>query len=146
MARPEHNVKLFASFQVRIADRIVEQIVEEQVPQILEEIVEMVTLTTATADRRAIVECILHRLWRSGFNSAPWGRGRGRLVQVVQIFPDVRISDRCVKDRPEFGRDRRAGRVNECNSVPSSNCGYAYSTDDGGKCRGGDKCPPRVDF
>ena len=47
---------MLSALQECIAERIVEQIVEGLVPQILEEIVELVSLTSATADRRVIVD------------------------------------------------------------------------------------------
>ena len=53
---------------------------------------------------------------------------------------------RCTIPASDLGRDRRAGKVDDCNSGPSSNCGCVYSTDYGEKCGGSGKCPPGVDF
>ena len=53
--------RTLCAFAGRHLGRTVGQIDEGSVPQILEEIVEMVSLTSATADRPAIVVCLFHR-------------------------------------------------------------------------------------
>ena len=134
--------------KVRVSERIGEQISDKPMPQILKEIVELVRLTSATVDLRAIVD-VPDLQNRNGFGSAQWSRCRRPRTTVRERncagdrvrFPRARLGEyhrtdcRCAISS-EFGRDRRAGEVDECNGRPSSDRRRAYSTDYDDSCRG----------
>ena len=101
-------------------------------PQILDEIVNVVFLTSAPADRRAIVMSLFHRLWRSVSTAhrgtdcrSPRATGRERNCAggsdhspaLLRAYVHRLSMCQCLR----FGTNRQSGEVDECNSGPSSN-------------------------
>ena len=102
--------------------------------QILEATFELIRLTNATTDRRAIVGYAYSTDKGSGFSSGPWSRlsttpytGFGKLWRLSRLFPrsasgsvSSKIVHVIVAERLGFGSDHRGGEAAECSGRPSS--------------------------
>ena len=85
--------------------------------------------------------CLVHKIG-TGLAAHSGADVDVHVPQVVKEIVVVRSSRIISPNRlsmchtSEFGRDRRAGEVDECNGRPSSNHGCACSTDSDDNCRG----------
>ena len=126
---------IFSSSPKSASRSVFSQIVDVPLPQILEEIINVAFLTSGASSAARSPN---HSSWK-------------KLCRVVQIILrtahlEARFTARWWISSSEIGRDRRAGKVDKCNSGPSGDYGCAHSTDHWGKCRGSGKCLPGVDF